>query len=232
MRRAFLLLASGLTLSISVAGQVTDHARSHLDTLSGFLVLRYDSCAGAWQYRGAQLIAGRDTISLSMMPAFYSPVYDRNRENNKWINDRRVFVPGKSVIKDRLLIGVYDRSASYSHGMAMDISNGLVQYGQTGSIHKSVKSPAIYVDRLDPELHRFIVLKANLVVLTLSDRMLQHINPDEYLPSFDLACYPEVPTSRSVIHKFLSTSNYAEKSVEALGLIRTDEDQISLMVYE
>ena len=216
-------------LASAVLGQM-DGSKSRLDTLTGFLVLRYDSCNGAWQYRGAQLIAGTDTTDLSMMPAFYSPVYERNRASNKWIRNHEIFSDGRKFLPDRILSKVHDMSSPFL--IPMDISNGLVQYGVGGPTSANARSMSIYISDSSPSAHRYIVLKAKLVVLSLSNRVFQHINPDEYLPSFDLACYPEVRTSHSVIHKFVSTTNCMDGSIEALGLIHLDDNEISLVVYE
>lgn len=216
-------------LCSSVFGQMNP-SKSHLDTLSGFLVLRYDSCNAAWQYRGAQLVAGLDTTDLSMMPAFYDPVYERNRASNKWIRKHRVFTYGNKVIPDRLLSKLHDKSSPFL--VPMDISNGLVQYGRGGPTSANARSTSIYVNDSSPASHRYIVLKAELVVLSLSNRVLQHVNPDEYLPSFDFECYPQTRTSRTVVHKFLSTSNCTDVAIAALGLIHLNKDEISLIIYE
>lgn len=225
-------LAASVLISSSVVGQLSNHTRSRLDTLSGFLVLRFDSCYGAWQYVGAQLISRNDTIPLSMMPAFYDPVYARNQQSNKWIKNHIAFESGRRFIKDSLLSGIYDRSSTYSYGLSMDASNGLVQYGKTQSINKSVMSPSIYSNSEEPRLHRYIVLRSELVLLSISTCVFDHINADEDLPVFDLACYPEMRTSHTVIHKFLSTTNCTESSIEDLGLVHTNEDQFTLIVYE
>jgi len=224
----FLIVALGLLANPSIS-QNDRGSGSCLDTLSGYLVLRFDSCGGNWQFRGAQLITKTDTITLSMIPAFYEPVYERNQEINRWIRKHQTFKPYEKV-KDRILFGIYDRSSPFM--VSMDMSNSHIAYGSKGRTSASAESETIYSSSLDPTSHRYVVLRAELLILTISDRVFQHIRPDRFMIDDNQPCYPGVRTSKSIIYKFLSTSNVTDATIDGLGLVRLQEAWISLVIYE
>ncbi len=204
---------------------------SKQDTISGLLILRFDSCESVWQYRGASLVNKLDSISLSMEPAFFSEVYKFNQTRDKWISSSRVFE--SYILSDKKLIKLYERS---SPGMIpMDPAGGLAEWGNLGPTYASVSSNSIFINRDYPEAHRYIVLNATVNVITLSHSMFTYLRRNIERPPSDffdsVMCYTPDDLTRHIIHSYIDLSDNSDSIISSLNFMRIQDEYIPLVVY-